>query len=62
VTEPTVQELAAMPEDERVQWFLDHPLDGQDPDVDPAFVARARARGVLVAARRDADQAGARAS
>jgi hypothetical protein len=63
VAEPTVEELAAMPEDQRVQWFLDHPLDDQDPAVDPTFVARARARAVLVAARRDAEQAGrARAS
>jgi hypothetical protein len=36
-TEPkSMQELAAMSEDDRVEHFLANPMDGQDPTVDPS--------------------------
>jgi hypothetical protein len=54
---PTVQELAAMPYEERLQYFLDHPMDGQDADADPGLVARARAHVIPIIAQRDAEQA-----
>ena len=54
--DPSVEELAAMSEDERVQYFLAHPLEGQDPAVDPVFVARSRARFVLSILKRDEEQ------
>jgi hypothetical protein len=56
----TVEELAAMSEEERVQYFLDHPVEGVDPGVDPLFVARSSARLVPIVVRRDAEQAAKR--
>ena len=53
----TVDELAVMSEGERVQYFLDHPVEGVDPEVDPPFVARSSARLVPIVVRRDAEQA-----
>ena len=53
----SVQELGAMSEEERVQYFLANPMEGQDPTIDPEFVARSRARLVPIIERRDADQA-----
>ena len=56
----SVQELAAMSEDERVEYFLARPMGGQDPTIDPVFVARSRARLVPIVERRDAEQAARR--
>ena len=56
----SVPELAAMSEDERVDYFLANPMDGQDPMIDPVFVARSRARLVPIVERRDAQQASRR--
>ncbi len=59
--EPTVDELAAMPEDERVQGFLDHPLpEDHAGRMDPLKLARFRARSVLTIQKRDAQQAARR--
>jgi len=54
---PTVEQLAAMPYEERVQYFLDHPMEGQDANADPALVAQARAHVIPIIAQRDAEQA-----
>jgi hypothetical protein len=56
----SVPELAAMSEDERVEYFLANPMDGQDPAIDPVFVARSRARLIPIVERRDAEQAARR--
>jgi hypothetical protein len=45
---------------ERVQYFLDHPVEGVDPEVDPLFVARSSARLVPIVVTRDAEQAAKR--
>ena len=55
----SVQELAAMEEQERVAYFLAHPLEGTD-QADAEFLARHRASSVLTIAARDAQQAGTR--
>jgi hypothetical protein len=53
----TVAELEAMSMNERIAFFAAHPLPDLDPRIDPAFVARARARAVDNIARRDREQA-----
>lgn len=49
----TVAELAAMPADELIAYFTEHPFPGLDPRIDPAFVARIRAKSVERLVQRD---------
>ena len=49
-----------MSEEERVQYFLANPMEGQNPTIDPVFVARSRARLIPIIERRDAEQAAKR--
>jgi hypothetical protein len=53
----TVAELEAMPMDERIAYFAAQPIPDLDPRIDPAFVARSRAKAVDTIARRDREQA-----
>lgn len=53
----TVAELEAMTMDERIAYFAADPYPDLDPRIDPAFVARSRAKSVDTIARRDREQA-----
>jgi hypothetical protein len=54
----SVEDLAKMPEDERVQWFLAHPLPAEHAgSMDPLTLARFRARSVMTVQQRDHEQA-----
>jgi hypothetical protein len=54
--ELSLEELAAMTEEDRIQYFLAHPMEGQDPSINPLFVARSRASTVPVILQRDEEQ------
>jgi hypothetical protein len=54
--EPSLEELAAMTEEDRIQYFLAHPLEGQDPSINPLFVARSRATTIPVIMKREEEQ------
>ena len=53
---PSLEELAAMTEDERIEYFLAHPLEGVDPSISPLFVAQSRASTIPVIVKRDEEQ------
>lgn len=53
----SLDRLVSMTPEQRHQYFLDHPLPGVDPAIDPDFVARSRARLVPIVADRDIKQA-----
>jgi hypothetical protein len=55
----TVAELASMTYDERVAYFMAHPLEGAAA-TDAEFHAHHRAKSVLTIALRDAQQAAKR--
>ena len=54
--ELTVEQLAALPMDERVRYFLRHPVPGDVADANPLRLARQLARTVDLVVARDSEQ------
>ena len=54
--ELTVEQLAALSMDERVRYFLRHPVPGDVPGASPLKLARQLARTVDLVVARDSEQ------